>query len=106
MSRLTAEGCISVKPFAAVPALAGLDQIDPVPTSWSAEPVSSAPVPARGGVHLSEGCLVTKCISYTHQLAHWVNAGRVGSSSRVVSKHFMIMRQFHWWLQLLIIFIS
>jgi len=29
-----------------------------------------------GGVDLSEGCLITKTVRYTHQLIHWVNAVR------------------------------
>jgi len=36
----------------------------------------------QGGVDLAEGCLVTKTIRYTHQLAYWVNAVRQDVSVR------------------------
>ncbi|KAF5373473.1 hypothetical protein D9615_009468 [Tricholomella constricta] len=54
-----------------VPALLDLPVIQRTPASVSN--ISSSPG-LDGGVDLSEGCLITKAIKYTHQLAHWVNA--------------------------------
>jgi len=65
---------ISVKQFASVPPLSGLPAIMRTPTSASA---SSCP---ELGVDLNEGCMVTKLISYTNQLAHFINAVRRGDS--------------------------
>jgi hypothetical protein len=82
MSLVTRQGCITVKKFAAVPALLDLDEIQRQPASVSQ--VSSF----RGAddvVDLAEGCMLTKSVKYTHQLAHWINAVRGGDSSEVVS---------------------
>jgi hypothetical protein len=38
------------------------------------------------GVDLAEGCIVTKTIKYTHQLAHWINAVHSGDPKDVVSE--------------------
>jgi hypothetical protein len=85
MSLLTQQGRISVKPFAKVPPLGRLSGITPARASVN---VSSN----RGveeGVDLSEGCLVTKTLKYTHQKAHWINAIRQGDPTEVVSREFM-----------------
>jgi hypothetical protein len=29
-------------------------------------------------VPVAEGCFVTKCVKYTHQLVHWINDVRSG----------------------------
>ncbi|KAF8479598.1 hypothetical protein DFH94DRAFT_489036 [Russula ochroleuca] len=69
---------ITVKqPFAKLPALLDLPPIGH--TGSRASTVSSF----RGRLR-SEGCLVTKSIKYTNQLAHWVNAVRGNSDE---SKH-------------------
>ena len=83
MSLVTKDNRISVKQFAAVPALVGLPAITrPTPTVSS---VSSFQGP-EGGVDLNEGCMVTKLVKYTHQLAHFVNAVRAGDPADVVSR--------------------
>jgi hypothetical protein len=75
---------ITVGPFANVQALDGLP-----PILRTGNAIPGGPGPAhRLGVHLSEGCLVTKVVQYTNELAHWVNAAR-GDPSRardIVSK--------------------
>jgi hypothetical protein len=38
----------------------------------------------HGTVELEEGCLITKSVKYTHQLAHMVNAVRSGEPKPVV----------------------
>ncbi|KAK2464686.1 hypothetical protein APHAL10511_003262 [Amanita phalloides] len=73
MSLLTKKDRISVKPFARIPALLDLPPIQRA--SASVSNVSSFRE-TGGGVDLSEGCLLTKSVKYTHQLAHWVNAVR------------------------------
>ena len=84
MSLLTKQNRITVKQFAAVPALLSLPAVQRAPPSvpdasfrWD-----------DGGINLSEGCLVTKTVKYTHQLVHWVNAVRGGDPSDVVGGHF------------------
>jgi hypothetical protein len=42
-------------------------------------------VPTSGGITLSEGCLITKGVNYTHYLTRWVNATR-GEAAVVVRK--------------------
>ena len=82
MSLVTAQGRITVKKFAAAPALLELDEIPRQPASVSQ--VSSF----RGtndGVDLAEGCMLTKSVKYTHQLVHWVNAVLDEDPSGVVS---------------------
>lgn len=84
MSLITKYSRISVKPFAAVPALGDLPEIQR--PSATVSNLSSA----RGigeGVDLAEGCILTKSIKFTHQLAHWVNAVRGGDARAVVSRY-------------------
>lgn len=84
MSLLTSQGRISVNPFARVPPLGGLPGITPAPASVD---ISSR----RGvedGVDLSEGCLVTKTLKYTHEKTHWISAIRQGDPTQVVSMEF------------------
>lgn len=82
MSLLTQSGHISVKPFAKVPALGDLPEIQPAEGSVS----NVSPRPGiNGGVDLAEGCIITRSIKYTHQLAHWVNAVRNGDPTEIVS---------------------
>ncbi|KAF8801382.1 hypothetical protein BYT27DRAFT_7115088, partial [Phlegmacium glaucopus] len=73
---LTEENRLLVKPFAAVPALLDLPEIQRQPASVSN--VSSRLSSMRGSVDLEEGCLITKVVKYVHQLAHMVNAVRSG----------------------------
>lgn len=82
MSLVKKDGRISVKQFAVVPPLLDLPAIQRDPASAS---VSSFQGP-EGGVDLAEGCIVTKFVRYTHQLAHMVNAVRSGDSGDVVSR--------------------
>jgi hypothetical protein len=82
MSLVTDQRRITVKKFAAVPALLDLDEIQRQPASVSR--VSSFRG-ANDGVDLDEGCMLTKSVKYTHQLARWVNAVRGGDPSEVVS---------------------
>jgi hypothetical protein len=83
MSLVTNEHRITVKKFAAVPALLDLPEIQRLPgsvsraSSWRGE---------GDGVDLAEGCLLTKTVKYTHQLAHWVNAVRDGDPTEVVRR--------------------
>jgi hypothetical protein len=79
MSRVT-DNRISVKQFAPVPPLSGLPAITRASTSTSASSY-------RGpGIELNEGCMVTKLVSYTNQLAHFINAVRRGDPDEVVSR--------------------
>jgi len=86
MSLLTKEHRLSVKPFAAVPALLDLPEIKRGPAS--ASNVSSRLSPMRGSVDLEEGCLITKSVKYVHQLAHMVNEVSSGDSQPIVSQRF------------------
>ncbi len=86
MSLLTEEYRLSVKPFAAVPALLDLPEIRRGPASVSN--VSSRLSSMRGSVNLEEGCLITKSVKYTHQPAHMVNAVRSGDPQPIVSQNF------------------
>ena len=82
---LTKRGHITAKPFAKVPALGDLPEIQPARATVSG--VSSrCGVEGDPGVDLAEGCIVTKTIKYTHQLVHWVNAVRSGDPKDVVSE--------------------
>jgi hypothetical protein len=85
-SLLTHEGRITVKTFAAVPTLANLPEIQQAPGSVAN--ISSFRG-TGGGVDLAEGCILTKSVKYTHQLAHWVTAVRSGDPSEVVSRFIM-----------------
>src|SRR5258707_2117088 len=80
---LTKRGHITAKPFAKVPALGDLPEIQPARATVSG--VSSR-CGVEDGVDLAEGCIVTKTIKDTHQLVHWVNAVRSGDPKDVVSE--------------------
>jgi hypothetical protein len=86
MSLLTEENRLSVKLFAAVPALLDLPEIQRQPASVSN--VSSRLSSMRGSVDLEEGCLITKDVKYTHQLAYMVNAVRSRDPQPIVSQKF------------------
>jgi len=83
MSFLTKDNRISVKKFAAVPALAGLPAI--MRSAPSVSGVSSCPGPKDSDVDLKEGCMVTKVIKYSHRLVQFVNAVR-GEDPSVVKE--------------------
>ena len=70
MSLITAEYHLSVKPFAAVPALLNLPEIICGPATVSN--VSCFSSMRSSSVNLMEGCLTTKSVKYAHQLAHIV----------------------------------
>lgn len=82
MSLLTKTQRISVPQFASVPLLQDLPTIQRAPASVSN-------VSTREGVDVfdlaEEGCMVTKCVKYTHQLAYWIDAVDKGDPSVVVS---------------------
>ena len=88
MSLLTNDHRISVKPFAAVPNLLGLPEIQRRPEAQSPTISSYRWPPLRGNVNLEEGCLIAKSTKYTHQLAHMVNAVRSGNPRPIVSQNF------------------
>jgi hypothetical protein len=72
---------ISVPQFASVPSLEDLPAIQRAPASIS-------DVSTRIGVDvldLAEGCMVTKYVKYTHQLAYWIDVVDKGDPSVVVS---------------------
>jgi len=82
MSFVTKDQRISVNRFAKVPALGRFD----LPAilrddSSSVGDVSSLRGSVNQGVDLSEGCLVTKSIRCSHQLAHFVNTARQRSGN-------------------------
>ncbi len=83
MSFLTKDRHITVRPFAKVPALGDLPEIRHALRTVVS---SSSRHRADGSVDLAEGCLLTKTVKYTHQLAHWVNAIRSGDPKEVVSE--------------------
>jgi hypothetical protein len=84
MFMLTRHDRISVKPFASVPSesLANLPSIQRPQASVSN--VSSRRG-AEEGADLSEGCFVTKTLTNTHQLSHWINAVRDGDPEPIAS---------------------
>jgi hypothetical protein len=93
MARLSSRGRITVKEFASAPAIGNLREIQQAPDA------DHHVSPYRRGVHLHEGCFLTKSFMYTHQLAHWVNAVRhedphardiVSSGVRCYSPHLLI----------------
>ena len=86
MSLLTEEYRLSVKQFAAIPALLNLPEITRGPASVSN--VSSRLSSMRGGVNLEEGCLITKSVNYTHKLAYMVSVGHSGEPQPIVSRWF------------------
>jgi hypothetical protein len=87
MSLVTKDNRISVKTFATVPALAGLPAITrPAPSVSGVSSFQGPDSPEDGEVDLNEGCMVTKLVKYTHQLAHFVNAVCRGDPSNVVSR--------------------
>ena len=85
MSLITPENRLTVKKFAAVPSVLGLTPIVQ-PGSVS---TSSSRRAVGGFVDIDEGCMLTKSVKYTHQLAHWVSAVQGGDSSAVVSTKFI-----------------
>ena len=85
MSILARNQRISVKPFATVPALLDLPEIGRERDIMSLSHVSSRHGSVRHGVDLEEGCLITKSVKYTHQLAHWVDAVCLGDPGEIVS---------------------
>ena len=85
MSLLTNDSRLSVKPFAAVPALLDLPEIHRQPASVSNVSSRSS---VCSDVDLEKGCLVTKSVKYTHQVAHLVNAVRFGDPVPNVSQIF------------------
>lgn len=85
MSLVNRDGRLSVKPFASVPALLDLPQILRKPATVSNVSSLSS---IRGGIQLEEGCLITKSIKYTHQVAHLLNAVRSGDPKPIVSLKF------------------
>ena len=85
MSIITKDHRLSVKPFAAVPAVLDLPEIQREPASVSNVSSRSS---MRGNVDLEEGCLITKSVKYAHQLAHMVNAVGSGDPQPVVSQKF------------------
>ena len=76
MALLTDEGRFTVGPFARVPAMLDLPEIPPRPSNTVPNTTPSQDAASRHSVDLTEGCMLTKSIRYTHQLAHWVNAVR------------------------------
>jgi hypothetical protein len=74
MSLITKQDRISVRQFAAVPALVGLPEI-----TRSARFLSTS-------IELEEGCMVTKLVKYTHRVVYFVNNARKGDPSDVVSR--------------------
>jgi hypothetical protein len=91
MSLLTPEGRITVRPFAWVPSLADLHEIQQEPCSIS--DVSSVSV-TDGPIDLAEGCMLTKSVKYTHQLTHWVKtacSGDAADAKELVSRKLIIM---------------
>jgi hypothetical protein len=93
MSLVTKDNRISVKQFAAVPALVGLPAITRSTPTVSGVSCFGGP---EGGVDLHEGCMVTKLVKYTHQLVHFVNAVHEGDPADVVSR--LPLKNNCWWL--------
>lgn len=85
MALVTQQGRFTDKNFAAVPPLLDHPAIQRSPAVSN---ISSLRGP-DGGVDLAEGCLVTKTVKYTHQLAHWINAVPNGDPTDVVSTLYM-----------------
>ena len=87
MSLLTVEHRLSLKPFAVVPALLDLPEIECDRGSVSNVSKSSCLSSMHDSVNLEEGCLITKSVKYTHRLAHIVKAVS-GNPQPVVSQEF------------------
>jgi hypothetical protein len=83
MTLLTREGRITFKTFASVPTLVDLPEIQQQPGTVSN--ISSLQG-TDDSIDLAEGCILTKSVKYTHQLAHWVNAVHSGDPREVVSR--------------------
>lgn len=88
MSLLTRGGRITVKAFAAVPALADLPEIQQDTDSVS--DTMSTFEGADSIVNLAEGCFLTKSLKYTHQLAQWVNYPRSRDPAKLVSTELIL----------------
>lgn len=91
MSLITTNNRLTVKTFAFVPSLDDFD-LDLPAIKRATRSVSSASSRSanRGiavGVPIKEGCMVTKVVKYTHQLAYFVNAVRKGDPVPVVSRN-------------------
>ncbi len=84
MSFVTKDQRVSVNRFAKVPALEkfNLPAIlrDDSSSVRDASPLEG-PVPVNQQMDLTEGCLVTKTVRLSHQLAHWVNTTRERSGN-------------------------
>ncbi|KAF5373278.1 hypothetical protein D9615_007399 [Tricholomella constricta] len=74
MSLLTEEGHLSVKPYAFVPAVLNLPEIKRAQGSVSNVSSRSSHRGPGGGVDLTEGCMLTKSVKYTHQLSQFISA--------------------------------
>jgi hypothetical protein len=83
MSLITKQNRLTVKQFAVVPALLNLPDIQRAPPTVSN--VSSFHG-AEDSIELSEGCLVTKSVKYTHQLIHWVSPLHSGDDEDLVRR--------------------
>ena len=87
MFLVTPEGRFTAKKFAAVPPLLDQPAIQrPSPTVSNVSSLHGL----DGGVDQAEGCLITKTVKYTHQLAHWVNAVRNGDPTEIASAQFIL----------------
>jgi hypothetical protein len=58
----------TVKSYSFIPEFPGLPEVKHTNSSY--------PGPRVGVVDLSEGCMITGVVKYTHELAHFVNAVR------------------------------
>ena len=85
---LTKEGHLSVKPCAFVPAVLNLPEIKRAPRSVSNVSLPSSHRGPGGGVDLTEGCMLTKSVKYTHQLSHFISAIHKGDPQPAVSRKF------------------
>ncbi|RDB28945.1 hypothetical protein Hypma_016031 [Hypsizygus marmoreus] len=84
MSLITKQNRVSTKPFATIPSLLQLPAISRPPASASGSDVSSRLGPDEfRDIDLSEGCLVTKTVKYTHRLIAWVDCGCSGDTTAV-----------------------
>lgn len=87
MSLITRDNRITVKQCAYIPAIGDLPSIKRAPPSVSNASSRSGSRGIGAGVKLMEGCMVTKTIKYTHQLAYFVSAVRSGGPTPVVSRN-------------------
>jgi hypothetical protein len=92
-SLLTKEHRLTAKQFASVPALLDLPEIQRVPASVSNVSSRLSSSGRYGNIELQEGCLITKSVKYTHQLAHMVNAVHSVDPQPVVGQSSKILQQ-------------